>query len=972
MVIHLTQRAGDFIYMLSLPTSAPAPAEVLDYLPDGPDYRSNFIASGPYTPGAYTPDSSLQLVRNPAWQADSDPLRKAYVDEIQITFGMTVDAVMQQLQSNDGDMTYDVTIPPAVLQTLIAQGDEKLVTVASGNTNFIFINSVSDNNNGALKDLRVRQALNYAVDKAAVVQQQGGPAIAKPVHGIFGVGVLGYHEFNLYPTPDDKGDPQKARALLAEAGFPDGITLKMPFRNKGIEPAVAQTIQASMAKAGINLELTPVAPADYYSVHDQPVNTKEGSWDIAPVGWTPDWAGGAARSSSSRSSPMTARTRPTTIPTTTAMKPTRSPSSDQATTPEEVGRLWGQVDELVMADAPVVLLSPASSCSTLRGGAELPALFARRAGRLDQRLAAALARLPERPSRAPVGCAKAFPLAREHAAVAIIEARHLSVDIPTEDGIIHAVHDVSFRVEAGEMFGIAGESGSGKSVLTQAILGLIPQAEVTGELIFEGRNLVGLEQAELQKIRGARIGMIYQDPMSSLHPYYSIGSQIAEMVEAHEQVDRAALRRRVVALLSRVGIADAETRYDHFPHQFSGGMRQRVMIAMALVLNPLLIIADEPTTALDVTLQRQIVDLLDEMRHELGTTVMMITHDLGLLSSVADHVMVMYAGRRMEFGPSGALFAEPSHPYTNGLLASSPSNYEAGTELVPIPGRPPSLLDTPSGCVFAPRCPNAMPVCATPPPLRAYDDGIESLCWLESPAPRRLPLACSAPPDDSGELVVKAEGVRLAYGTRGLFGQQGSGLEVLKGIDLELRRGETLGLVGESGCGKSTLARVLAGLIAMTGGRVSLLGRDLGTLTPQDWREMRRQVQLVFQNPYGALNPRRRVGAIIGDPFRIHGVPPGRTRKGEVQRLMELVGLNPEHFNRFPSEFSGGQRQRIGIARALASIPRSSSMTRAVSALDVSIRRRCSTSCAACNASSASLFISHDLAVVGMSVTRWR
>lgn len=358
VVIHLTERAGDFIYMLSLPTSAPTPVEVLDYMPDGPDYRSNFIASGPYTPGAYTPDSSLQLVRNPAWKADSDPLRKAYVDEIELTFGMTVDAIMQQLQSGDGDMAYDVTIPPAVLQTLLAQGDDKLVTVASGNTNFVFINSVSDNNNGALKDLRVRQALNYAVDKAAVVQQQGGPAIAKPVNGIFGVGVLGNHEFNLYPTEGDHGDPEKAKALLAEAGFPAGITLKMPFRNKGIEPAVAQTIQASMAKAGITLELTPVAPADYYSKFmTNPVNTKEGTWDIAPVGWTPDWAGGAARSVFQPQ--FTYDGTHQTYNYSDYNNDKANATAQQAinaTTPEEVGKLWGQVDELVMADAPVVPL----------------------------------------------------------------------------------------------------------------------------------------------------------------------------------------------------------------------------------------------------------------------------------------------------------------------------------------------------------------------------------------------------------------------------------------------------------------------------------------------------------------------------------------------------------------------------------------------------------------------------------------
>jgi peptide/nickel transport system substrate-binding protein len=358
VVINLKQRAGDFIYMLSLATASPAPVEVLDFMPDGPEYRAAFIASGPYTPGAYTPDSSLQLVRNPAWQAASDPLRKAYVDEIQITFGLPVDSIMQQLQSGDGDMTYDVTIPPAILQTLTAAGDEKLMTVSSGNTNFIFINTVSANNNGALKDLKVRQALNYAVDKAAVVQQMGGPTIAKPVNGIFGLGVLGYHDFNLYPSPDSKGDPEKAKALLAEAGFPNGITLKMPFRNKGNEPAVAQTIQASMAKAGITLELTPVAPADYYSKFmTNPVNTKDGVWDIAPVGWTPDWAGGSARSVfqpqfTFDGTHQTYNYTDYNNPKATAL----AQEAINATTPEEVGRLWAQVDELVMADAPVVPL----------------------------------------------------------------------------------------------------------------------------------------------------------------------------------------------------------------------------------------------------------------------------------------------------------------------------------------------------------------------------------------------------------------------------------------------------------------------------------------------------------------------------------------------------------------------------------------------------------------------------------------
>ena len=551
--------------------------------------------------------------------------------------------------------------------------------------------------------------------------------------------------------------------------------------------------------------------------------------------------------------------------------------------------------------------------------------------------------------------------------MAVLEARHLSVDIPTEDGVIHAVRDVSFALEAGELFGIAGESGSGKSVLTQAILGLLPNAIVTGEVLFEGRNLLGLKPVELQAIRGSRIGMIFQDPMSSLHPYYTVGSQITEMIHAHEKVDKAAARRRAVDLLARVGISEADRRFDSFPHQFSGGMRQRVMIAMALILNPPLVIADEPTTALDVTVQAQIVALLDEMRRERGTTVVMITHDLGLLSSIADHVMVMYAGRRMELGPSTPLFAAPAHPYTSGLLASSPANYEAGAELVPIPGRPPSLLNTPVGCAFAPRCASALPRCAAEaPPLRVFSDGLQSLCWLEGPpADAAASAAATAKAPAADEIVVKAEGVRLTYGAGSLFNPS-AGFEVLKGIDLELKRGETLGLVGESGCGKSTFARVLAGLIPMTSGKVALLGRDLGSLDPRAWQAMRREVQLVFQNPFGALNPRRRVGAIIGDPFRIHGLAAGAERKREVQRLMELVGLNPEHYNRFPAEFSGGQRQRIGIARALALNPSLIIYDEPVSALDVSIQAQVLNLMRSLqrDLDLTYLFISHDLAVV--------
>lgn len=356
IVIHLTEPAGDFVYMLSLATSAPAPVEVLDYMPDGPDYRSNFIASGPYTVADYVPDSRLQLVRNPAWKAESDPLRKAYVDEIEITFGVQPDAAIQQLQSGDGDMTYDIIIPPATLHMLTSASDEKLMTMSVGRTAFIFINTVSGNNNGALKDLRVRQALQYAIDKAAIVQQWGGPEVAQPQNGIFGPGVLGYHAFDLYPSEGGKGDPEKSKALLAEAGFPNGIKLKMPYRNQNAEPAVAQTIQASLKRAGIEIELIPVTPSDYYSKFmTNPLNTKQGNWDIAPVGWSPDWVGGAARSVFQPQ--FTYNGTHQTYNYTDYNNPEANKIAAQAinaTSAADAAKLWGQVDELVMKDSPVV------------------------------------------------------------------------------------------------------------------------------------------------------------------------------------------------------------------------------------------------------------------------------------------------------------------------------------------------------------------------------------------------------------------------------------------------------------------------------------------------------------------------------------------------------------------------------------------------------------------------------------------
>ena len=547
--------------------------------------------------------------------------------------------------------------------------------------------------------------------------------------------------------------------------------------------------------------------------------------------------------------------------------------------------------------------------------------------------------------------------------MSILEVRDLVVDIPTEDGDVHAVQNVSFSVEDGEFFGIVGESGSGKSVLVQSVMGLIPSARTSGEVLFKGNNLLTLSRDQLRRKRGSDISMIFQDPLSSLHPQYTIGWQIVEQIRAHERVSKRAAKARAIELLKKVHIPDAEARFDAYPHQFSGGMRQRVMIAMSLSLDPSLIVADEPTTALDSTVQAQILDLLAEMQADYGATVVMISHDLGVVSRVADRVMVMYGGRRMELGQSKSVLGNPAHPYTAGLLRSSSFNTQPGTPLVPIKGRTPSLLTPPTGCVFKDRCPDAMEICSEPPPLRTYDDGTQSQCWLE-----RDPSTPEADAPEFPELVIRDEKPIVEVTNLSLeFTQRGKEAKrVLEGIDLVVRRGETLGLVGESGCGKTTLARTIAGLIPHSQGSVTFDGRDTGHLTSDEWRAQRRRVQVVFQDPFGSLNPKRRVGSIIGDPFRIHKVATGEERKRRVQDLMEQVGLNPEHYNRFPSQFSGGQRQRIGIARAIALNPELVILDEPVSALDVSIQAQVLNLLDDLQRELGLtyLFISHDLAVV--------
>jgi peptide/nickel transport system ATP-binding protein len=564
----------------------------------------------------------------------------------------------------------------------------------------------------------------------------------------------------------------------------------------------------------------------------------------------------------------------------------------------------------------------------------------------------------------------------------LLDVRDLNVRFDTVDGVVHAVRGASFQVPRGQTLGIVGESGSGKSVSAQALIGLVPGASVTGEAWFEGRDLLAMTGPQLRDIRGKRISMVFQDPLTSLHPLHKLGWQLTEAIRAHDSVSRQAANRQAIDLLGLVGIPRPAERIDDYPHQFSGGMRQRVMIAMALALQPALIIADEPTTALDATVQAQVLELLIRLQGELGMSLVLITHDLGVVADIADEVMVMYSGQPVEQADRRTAYYQAHHPYTRGLLESIPVAGDTG-RLRPIPGQPPSMLDTPAGCSFLPRCRFALDRCATdPPPLRAIGGipGHRSACWLPDSVAgqvaRRIPVAAApaagsaapARPAPDGPPLLELTGIVKHFPLRSssLLSRERPVVHAVDGVSLQIRDGETLGLVGETGCGKSTLARAIARLQPVTEGRVSFAGRDITGLRAGDLKAVRREVQMVFQDPYGSLNPRRRVGAIVGEPLAVHGLASGAARRERVQELMALVGLNPEHYNRYPAEFSGGQRQRVGIARALAVNPKLLICDEPVSALDVSVQAQVINLLKDLQAQLdlTCIFISHDLGVV--------
>ncbi|MGW2326783.1 ABC transporter ATP-binding protein [Streptomyces sp. NPDC001700] len=545
----------------------------------------------------------------------------------------------------------------------------------------------------------------------------------------------------------------------------------------------------------------------------------------------------------------------------------------------------------------------------------------------------------------------------------LLDVRGLSVDFSAPDGrTVHAVRDVDFTLERGETLAVVGESGSGKSTTALALTRMLPgTGRITaGSVLLDGTDLATATEEELRAVRGARIGTIFQDPMTSLNPVLTVRTQLDEVLRAHRHGDRATRRARAEELLDLVGIPEPRRRLNDHPHQFSGGQRQRILIAMALAGEPDVLVADEPTTALDATVQEQILRLLATLNEETGTALLLITHNMGVVSRSCARALVMYGGTVVENGPTTDVLTRPRHPYTTGLLAAVPRlSSPSGTRLTGIPGTPPDLSLPLAGCAFAQRCASADEQCRTEaPPLV---DGVA--CWHHDetpPAKRPEPAARTTP--EEGTPLLEATALRKEFRAR-----RHAPLVAVDDISLTLHAGETLGIVGESGSGKSTLARLLAHAHPADSGTIRLRGEDVTRPSRTALRALRRQVQMVFQDPYASLNPRMTVGDIVGEPLLVHGLYPDRAaRARRVAELLELVGLDPAVADRRPRAFSGGQRQRIGIARALAPEPSVLLCDEPVSALDVSVQAQIVNLLADLqrDLGLALLFIAHDLAVV--------
>lgn len=540
----------------------------------------------------------------------------------------------------------------------------------------------------------------------------------------------------------------------------------------------------------------------------------------------------------------------------------------------------------------------------------------------------------------------------------LLEVKNLQTQFTVDRNVVKAVDGVSYYVDEGEVVAIVGESGSGKSVTQYSGIQLIPTPPgkiVGGEVLFNGKNLLQLSGEELRQVRGGEIGVVFQEPMTSLNPVLTIGYQIIETIVLHLKMNKKDARKHAIELLKSVGIPDAEERIDYYPHQFSGGMRQRVCIAMAMACNPKILIADEATTALDVTTQAQILEMLKDIVKETKTSIVLVTHNLGIVARYADRIYVMYAGEIVESGTTKEIFSSPKHPYTISLLNAIPRlDDPKGRKLIPIDGIPPSLFNKQDICAFLPRCLHRTAACSfkPAPKLESMGGNHYSACHEDINAEAILEVAAAraAAEDSSTEVfhhrqldnenLLEVKNLKMYFPvTKGILKRKVADVKAVDDVSFSIKKGETLGLVGESGCGKTTIIRSILRMYEPTSGEVIFDGQNIAKMPKGKLRPIRKNISLVFQDPYSSLDPRQSAGSIVGEPLIIHQLTKTKQEyEKRVDELFELVGLNPAWKNRVPHEFSGGQRQRIGIARALASNPSFIVCDEAISALDVSIQ----------------------------------
>ncbi len=584
--------------------------------------------------------------------------------------------------------------------------------------------------------------------------------------------------------------------------------------------------------------------------------------------------------------------------------------------------------------------------------------------------------------------------AEREATAPLLRLEGLRTHIDVRGGTVHALGGIDLTVNSGQTIGIVGESGCGKTMTALSVMGLLPHGGYVadGKILLDGVDLVAESRADVRRLRGTKIGMIFQDPLTSLNPTMTIGKQVAEPLRVHQKLSKKEARERCLETLTRVGMPRPDSVLDSYPHQLSGGMRQRVMIAMALVCQPRLLIADEPTTALDVTTQRQILELIDDLRDEYQMGVILITHDLGVVASHTDRVAVMYAGKVIEEAHTRELFAHPRHRYTTSLLAALPERaLRDETHLFSIPGTPPTLRVEPPGCRFVERCPWAREACASTIPQQQMRDGHLVACLnprldTENDVPRdsgagsthvsnfghreearKIDGSESAEEQEAHALLhVEAVSKEYTATSSGTLRRKLGTVSAVDRVSFHLERGKTYGLVGESGCGKSTIGRLIAGLEPTSGGTVSIGGTDITTLSGRRKRLVHRDVQMMFQDSYAAMDPRMRIDEILGEPLRIQGVGTREEIAERIETILAQVGLPPDTLDRYPHEFSGGQLQRIGLARSLALEPDIIVADEPVSALDVSVQAQVLNLMKDLQAEMGMsyVFISHDLAVV--------